>query len=167
MSVLLLQADSTWTHLATVIVGKPSPHKLSAIRSALIPCYSTATRIDFLKICLAADVSPLTISVGVHGCTLSLDWPLAGRSVIIRQDSQRRIFSPIGLRETQSKEEKRMGTRKPHIPHVESLELKTLMSTGASTAPAAGVGLEVGVVMRPLSYHDDVSNPSVGPPPKG
>ena len=73
----------------------------------------------------------------VDSCApLSLGWPFAGRSVIIRQDSQRRIFSLIGLRETRSKEEKPLGTRKPHIPALESLEHKTLMSTGASTAPA-------------------------------
>ena len=36
-----------------------------------------------------------------------------------------------------------MGNRKPHIPHVESLELKTLMSTGAcdgSLGRGRGIG---------------------------
>ena len=53
-----------------------------------------------------------------------------------------------------------MGTWKPHIPNLELLEAKALMSAGASTSPPAGVRSEPGIVMPPLSFHDDVSEPS-------
>jgi hypothetical protein len=55
-----------------------------------------------------------------------------------------------------------MSARKPLLPRLESLEAKTAMSAGASTAPAAivsaAMGLAPGTVRPPLSSHGKVTD---------
>jgi hypothetical protein len=51
-----------------------------------------------------------------------------------------------------------MSALKPLLPRLESLETKTVMSAGASTAPAAAMDLGHGTVRPPLSSHGKVTD---------
>ncbi len=53
-----------------------------------------------------------------------------------------------------------MNTRMARLPRLELLETKTVMSSGASTAPAAIVRLEPGPVEPSLPSHHDLAEPA-------